>query len=271
MRATMAWKRGTQNNTAGEIRKGHIREFLVPSSKDVGVVGKLKILSMEETVFHDNFHESYFALICTPNNGLPEQYFPFIENNTLYLHAHQHPRCVLTAVLHENVPSGCIVLNEIQRVNSKVCSGENEDWTIYQGDTFVYDGREGVIGNTELRALNRPTPVLKSMTMQIRPRYVETFQNEDGFEINGRLLSQHLQKVLYGAILSLDELFLLSLPNNCVCEEDGESRIPIVCRIGELESREDEVINEDDDYLIPDCHRGIVDADTVPSVTNYLT
>ena len=38
-----AWKRGTQNNQAGEIRKGHIKEFLQPSSRESSVSVKLKV------------------------------------------------------------------------------------------------------------------------------------------------------------------------------------------------------------------------------------
>jgi hypothetical protein len=272
----MAWKRGTQNNTAGEIRRGHIREFMAPSSKEVGIVGKLKILSMEQTEFFEDYSESYFGLVCTPNTGLPPQFHSHIENNILYLHSHQHPRCVLTALLNENVPAGCIVLNEIQLVNSKVCTGELEDWTVYQGDTFVYDGREGVIGNTEVRSVNRPTPVLKSISMWIRPRFLESIQTHSGFALNGKLFSQHLQKIFYGAILSMDELFLCTPPPSCLSpsvsakstqqkeEDDNEEvdSIPIVCRIGEMEALEDEV-DDEEDILIPDCYRGIVDADTV--------
>jgi hypothetical protein len=280
----MAWKRGTQNNTAGEIRRGHIREFMTPSSKEVGIVGKLKIVSMEQTEFFEDYSESYFALVCTPNTGLPPQFHSQIENNILYLHSHQHPRCVLTALLNENVPTGCIVLNEIQLVNSKVCTGEIEDWTVYQGDTFVYDGREGVIGNTELRSVNRPTPVLKSISMWIRPRFLESIQNKNDFTINGKIFSQHLQKIFYGAILSLDELFLCTPPPSCLSifpenaphkeqeAEDSEDvdSIPIVCRIGEMEAVEEDV-DDEEDILIPDCHRGIVDADTVRTLSfeNY--
>jgi hypothetical protein len=267
----MAWKRGTQNNSAGEIRRGHIREFLAPSSKEVGVVGKLKILSMENTAFHQNYKESYFALICSLDHNLPSQFATKIDNNTLYLHSHQHPRCVLTAIIHDEVPSGCIILNEIQRVNSKVCSGEIEDWTVYQGDSFVYDGREGVIGNTELRSTERPTPTLRSLSMWIRPRFLESIESEDGLTINGKVFAQYLQKVLFGAILSLDELFLCTPPPLAVTAAaagcvDGEEieRVPIVCRIGEMEAMEEEQVDEEDDFLLPDCYRGIVDADTVP-------
>jgi hypothetical protein len=279
----MAWKRGTQNNSAGEIRRGHIREFLAPSSKEAGIVGKLKILAMENTNFYSEYKESYFALICSLNHDLPSQFRTKIENNnTLYLHSHQHPRCVLTVILHDDVPSGCIILNEIQRVNSKVCSGELEDWTIYQGESFVYDSREGAIGNTEIRSIDQPIPILKSLTMWIRPRFLDSFQNRNELILNGKIFGQYLQKVFYGAILSMDELFLSTPTGSCLenCRHEGEEGgeeeeeqegVPIVCRVGEMEAREEEEVDEEEDFLLPDCYRGIVDADTVrntPSITH---
>jgi hypothetical protein len=123
----MAWKRGTQNNSAGEIRKGHIKEFLQKSSKSMGVVGKLHVVSMATIpTLQKAFGESYFALISSIENGIPVQYKEYIRDNMLLLHAHEHPRVVLSALLHPDVPPGCIVMNEIQCLNSKVCTGEFE-------------------------------------------------------------------------------------------------------------------------------------------------
>jgi hypothetical protein len=123
----MAWKRGTQNNPAGEIRKGHIKEFQQKSSKESGVVGKLHIVNMSSIPsLQSAFGESYFALISSVSNGLPPQFEEHINNNMLLLHAHQHPRVVLSALLHPDVPPGSIVMNDIQCLNSKVCTGEFE-------------------------------------------------------------------------------------------------------------------------------------------------
>lgn len=126
-KTAMAWKRGVQNNPAGEIRKGHIKEFQQKSSKATGVVGKLHIVSMASIPsLQTAFGESYFALISSLSNDLPPQFVDHISNNVLLLHAHQHPRVVLTALLHPDVPPGSIVMNEIQCLNSKVCTGEFE-------------------------------------------------------------------------------------------------------------------------------------------------
>ena len=43
----MAWKRGTQNNQAGIIRKGQIKEFHLPSSNQINSHGKLKVIDIE--------------------------------------------------------------------------------------------------------------------------------------------------------------------------------------------------------------------------------
>ena len=123
----MAWKRGTQNNSAGEIRKGQIKEFQQKSSKETGVVGKLHIVSMSSIPsLQADFGESYFALISSPSNGLPAQFEKHIDSNMLLLHAHEHPRVVLSALIHPEVPPCSIVMNEIQCLNSKVCTGEYE-------------------------------------------------------------------------------------------------------------------------------------------------
>jgi len=123
----MAWKRGTQNNSAGEIRKGHVKEFLLQSSKESGVGGKLHIVSMSSIPsLQSAFGDSYFALISSLSNDLPPQFEQHINNNVLLLHAHEHPRVVLSALIHPDVPPASIVLNEIQCLNSKVCTGEFE-------------------------------------------------------------------------------------------------------------------------------------------------
>ena len=124
----MAWKRGTQNNTPGEIRKGHVREFLFPSSKGVSVSDKLRII--DARIFVPSGHNTS-ALV---SSKLPESFVPFVTDGILYIHSHDHPRCVLKVCQHDSIPHGCIALNETQRINSKVCIGELQEWTVYQGE-----------------------------------------------------------------------------------------------------------------------------------------
>lgn len=123
----MAWKRGTQNNAAGVIRKGHVKEFLQKSSKASGVVGKLHIVGLASIPsLQSAFEDSYFALVSSLENDLPPQFEEHVHDNVLLLHSHEHPRVVLSALLHPDVPPASIVMNEIQCLNSKVCTGEFE-------------------------------------------------------------------------------------------------------------------------------------------------
>ena len=124
----MAWKRGTQNNIPGEIRKGHIREFLFPSSKGASTTEKLLILDANGLIPCDH---STAAFISTK---IPESFSQFSSGGTLFIHCHEHPNSVLKVVQHASIPEGCIALNETQRINSKVCVGVLQEWTVYQGE-----------------------------------------------------------------------------------------------------------------------------------------
>jgi hypothetical protein len=146
----MAWKRGTQNNQAGAIRKGHIREFLLPTSRESSISIKLKIIDKllfpnEESYLYVNDMLPY-ALINF--ESLPSEFKSTIniDNEFLYLHAHDHPTSILACKSSSLIPMSCVFMNEVQLLNSKVCVGEIEDFTIYQGDSFAYDAREGCIG-----------------------------------------------------------------------------------------------------------------------------
>jgi hypothetical protein len=136
----MAWKRGVQNNQAGVIRKGHIKEFLMPSSKDASVSFKLKIVD------HRDLDEDVVTLLhqsCSAHanfNYLSENIRVFIADDPscLYIHAHDHPASVISLRHLEIVPPGVIALSESNRVNAKVCIGELQEWTIYQGSGIYY-------------------------------------------------------------------------------------------------------------------------------------
>lgn len=253
----MAWKRGTQNNSAGEIRKGHIKEFLQKSSKATGVVGKLKILSLSSfpSLEHD-FDESFYALICSPCNGLPSQFEDYIKDKMLLLHAHEHPRVVLSALVHPDVPHGSIIMNEIQCLNSKVCTGELEDWTVYVGDHVTYDGREGAIGATDVKITSdKSICFLRTMCVSVRPRYSLSEKCELVDAVN---LARHIQKSMFDCVISTDEIFQVTTRT-----ESGD-QLKLVCRVGELEEDVDamECVDEENDIDMPDCYRGRITADT---------
>jgi len=270
----MAWKRGTQNNPAGEIRKGHIKEFLQKSSKATGVVGKLHIVSMSSMPsLFSAFGESYFALVSTESNGLPPQFAEHVKNNMLLLHAHEHPRVVLSALLHPDVPPGSIVMNEIQCLNSKVCTGEHEDWTVYVGDHFAYDGREGAIGATDVKVVgDKSICFLRTMSVAVRPRFVPTLDelDDDGDDIPTLLcdaveVAKVIQKNMYDCVISCDEIFQVTVPSI-----NGHSS-QLVCRVSELEEdaegNDEEEVDEEHDIDMPDCHRGRITAETAVYLT----
>lgn len=253
----MAWKRGTQNNQAGVIRKGHIKEFLRPSSKDINVHGRLKILNLEDIVEFSNYVDGS-AFVCSRNNGLPDSFREFISSeNSIYLHAHEHPKSVLHALLNDKIPSGCIALNATQRLNNKVCTGENEEWTVYTGEEFTYDAREGVIGDTQIRSTGTFAPSLLEVLMEIRPRFIPN-TSKDIIQIHATKVSGLLSCNLFGCIISLGELYTVTYDD---CQ--------FVCRVVEVRPETDEQTNNDEDddddetFEMEDHYRGIVEAHTV--------
>lgn len=85
----MAWKRGAQNNQAGIIRIGHVKEFVRSTiARESREFGYLKIVEIEEIPSLANYSESVSALICTEENGLPELLARNLQGNSIYLHAH---------------------------------------------------------------------------------------------------------------------------------------------------------------------------------------
>lgn len=253
-----AWKRGTQNNQAGAIRKGQVKEYLAPSNKDISVSGKFKIISPDDALKPDKvkclFHNSTTALICTNEHGFPSSLIPFLSpNGSIYLHSHEHPRCILTAYQHEDVPPGAIILSDFQRVNSKVCIGEIEDWTVYQVEKIKYDNREGAIGNTELRIKNVITPLVSKLIVDLRPRVTK---NESTTIVNATIASNMIAKIFFGSIATIEEIFVIEI-----------DRDEFVGRIISL-SCEDDDIEEEDDFVLPDHYRGVVDASTEVFITS---
>eukprot|EP00601_Ochromonadales_sp_CCMP2298_P032306 CAMPEP_0173329108 /NCGR_PEP_ID=MMETSP1144-20121109/2535_1 /TAXON_ID=483371 /ORGANISM="non described non described, Strain CCMP2298" /LENGTH=167 /DNA_ID=CAMNT_0014273687 /DNA_START=32 /DNA_END=532 /DNA_ORIENTATION=- len=166
----MAWKRGVENNLPGVIRKGHIKEFLLQNHREVSVSGSLKILEAEKLVAGGALWVDPHCAMAYVCEGLPEQFKAFVSSeNTLYLHAHEYPTSVLTATTHAGVPVGCIVLNQVQRINSRVCAGELQSWSVFTGDVAMYDCREGAMGDHVRRAATHPPPVARRLLLEIRP------------------------------------------------------------------------------------------------------
>ena len=118
----MAWKRGTQNNQAGAIRMGHVKEFLVPSSRERGVSARLRIIETEHCEGLAAFAGASHACVCDAAHGLPAEFASALEGGLIYLHAHEHPGTVLAVAPNAAVPEGCIALS-VQRM---ACTHEIE-------------------------------------------------------------------------------------------------------------------------------------------------
>jgi hypothetical protein len=252
----MAWKRGTQNNQAGAIRKGHIKEFLVPSSRSTSVTVKFNVLSINDSELLDSYQDSVTAFVCSRDHGFPEELYPYVNNDMIYLHAHEHARSVISAVLHPSVPPGAIILNDSHLVNSKVCTGESQEWTVYQGEQFAYDAREGVVGDTALRSLGNTLPVLSDISVAIRLRY-NLDEASNPIEIDAEMMKRIIMKKLFMSIISLDEVFVTTVMN-----------VQIVCRVSEVSIERTEEDEEESQVLTDDDYRGLFDAMTVRTSRN---
>ena len=90
----MAWRRGTQNQQAGEIRKGHIKEFLVPSSKSTAAEDERVALRIVEA---ESLGAEFLRSACAYANpqGLPEAFRAALaRDGCVHVHAHEHPAVV---------------------------------------------------------------------------------------------------------------------------------------------------------------------------------
>ena len=235
----MAWKRGVANNQAGEIRKGQVREFRQPSSQQTGLSLPLKVLARTDN--------SAYALLSAVS--LPAEVLGRLSTQGfLYLHAHRHPASVITAVLSDDLPERSIALTDTQLVNSKVCIGERQPFTLYDSNVFAYDCREGVIGNTDVR-VDREAEVLSRLGLEIRLREKMSIPSE--VIVSTRRVVENLGRLLYGVLVTVGDIYLLQLDNH-----------QLVCRVSQLEPEE----VEDDDLEIVDYYRGLVDDSTAISV-----
>ena len=242
----MAWKRGTQNNQAGEIRKGHVKEFLLPRARELGIgSAKLRIIG-------DRAPGVSSALALIGSESFPEELARYVDEatQTILLHAHAHPRSVLRAALFDQVPPGCISLSQSQLINSKVCVNDAPCFTAFTGSVYAFDAREGRIGDTEVRYQTKPPSCLDSLTLQVRLLSPAT---TGGVEVLAETLERQLAADLYGAIVTVDEVYVVEQGN-----------VKLVCRVvGVSEEKEQEEEDEEED----ECYRGVV----LPPATRFLT
>lgn len=298
----MAWKRGTQNNQAGEIRKGHIREFLLPSSRELSVTCTLKIIDTS-TILKTNFHDATEHDQChSVQTNLAFINFDHMagdilahikpnNNQYLYLHAHEHPICVLTCAHDSNVTPGCIALSEIHRANSKVCIGEQQEWSVYQGEVFAFDARDVSIGDTQVRA-GGDVPHLQTLVLDIRSHITPTSTSATSSSsslagkgknvastptINAKILRPQLCRFLMWNIISAQETYLFHVPSHDenifgIVLTVAELRSIVPCKVDDTDGVADGVTekstdNDDDDedetFDSANDYRGLVTHDTV--------
>jgi hypothetical protein len=165
----------------------------------------------------------------------------------IHLHAHKHPTSVVAAVLRDDVPAGCVALTEAHRVNSKVCLGERVTFTVYESNVFTYDGREGVLGNTELR-VDRVSRPLVSVLVEARLRE-DVPDSSSAVTMNALRLSADVKSSLYGTIVSINDLYTMRF-----------GATELVLRISDLRPEDDDA---ESDFELADDYRGLVDDSTV--------
>ena len=124
-----------------------------------------------------------------------------------------------------------------------MCTGENEEWTIYQGGHICFDGREGAIGNTNVRENVQDSLPLTSATFEVRPRYVdkedsdeESDSEKEKITVAAKTLQSCLSKSLDSCIVSLHEV---------IAFRDGDQEY--VARLTEVKPEENEEEHDDDD------------------------
>ncbi len=246
-----------QNNQAGVIRRGQIREFLLPSSRCSSVSNDLLVTGITESPLADVYGSSSTTAFISSSSP-PDEFLPFVKHEMIYLHAHEHARCILNVMLNPLVTAGTIVLSDVQLANCKVIPGEKERWTVYQGDNFTFDAREGAIGDTELRSRGNGIPILSEMTICIRRRSplcdAESFIGDK--EVDARDFIREANRQLHLHVVSLDEIFAAVVEGN-----------EYVCRIAEVVAESSSIDSEeavDNNDSSDSCdYRGLVDANTV--------
>eukprot|EP00635_Sarcinochrysidales_sp_CCMP3193_P000895 CAMPEP_0118911176 /NCGR_PEP_ID=MMETSP1166-20130328/12981_1 /TAXON_ID=1104430 /ORGANISM="Chrysoreinhardia sp, Strain CCMP3193" /LENGTH=520 /DNA_ID=CAMNT_0006850653 /DNA_START=28 /DNA_END=1590 /DNA_ORIENTATION=+ len=216
----MAWKRGTQNNLASSIRMGQIEAFTVASSKASAAEDEkvtLKVVAGDTTG-----SRAYVNAADLPRG---------VSN---FVHAHEHAAVVLRLdTSRASVPRGCIVLNEAQRLNSKVCDTQKVEWTAYRGRHVARDAREGAIGDTTVHVVADPhLSVVVCEARPLEPRRSDDDLKDSSLVRDAGALLRDIATLCLDCLVSVDELFVL----------DG-----VVLRIVEVRRDDDDDDDDDDD------------------------
>lgn len=205
------------------------------------------------------------ALICLPSKGLSKELSDYMTSHSLaspqdssfsqepqyvYLHSHKFPHSILPCVIHDLVPTGCILMKDYQLVNCKVCVGDLVEFTLYLGEMLSYDTREGAIRDTTIRyrSILPITRVLISIQSINKNGSID-----EPDPIDGKQLSREFNQSFRGCIITTEEVYSITFSDR-----------HLICRVSEIitEQDDDNDIDEENDISLPDSYRGIIDGST---------
>lgn len=245
----MAWKRGIQNNKPGEIRRGQIKEFMLPKSSDLNRSAFFRVTeSPEQHSPNPAVFNSALALVSSINFPVELESYIDASSNTILLHAHAHPRSVILAQLSSHVAPGCIILSPSQRINSKLCLHDTTRLTAYTGDVYCFDAREGIIGDTAVHFTSRPPLPLRTLTIECKllpsSSPSDTTQAFPGIwgadrpavELQNSSIANKLAADIHACVVSVDDIYVVAVNGH-----------QVVCRVVAVEGDEDETEDEDED------------------------
>ena len=234
----MAWRRGTQNQQAGAIRKGHVKEFLVPSSKKLATEDEQCALKVVDA-------PTQSACAYARYRDLPPAFRAAVDaHGCVHVHFHEHPAHVQRLVIDDSVPEGCISLNDVQRLNNRVCVHDAPSMTLYRGRHEALDAREAAIGATDV--VVKPDSELAAVVFEVRRR-----DASKDVAIDAVKLSALLGKHCFGCVVTVPEVHVLTIDD-----------VVVVARVVEVRADRDEEEDDEDD----DEYRGVVTASTAAYV-----
>lgn len=248
-----AWKRGTQNNLPGSIRMGHIKEFVAHSTKDdLSEQYTLRILDFNDSVqvseyISNAYYDSPVALVSSSIlSSQTSDIEPALKvKDLIYLHPHKFPHTVLSCVIIDTIPHGCIVLKDFHLSNAKVCVGDKEVFTRYQGEQIIYDVREGAIRDMTVRY--KPLLPVQKVLFSIQPRCAALSSCK---ELDASTVSAQIAKSFWGLIITKEEVYIFDI---------GDENY--VCRVCDIVQESMDNVYEDLNG-IDGSYRGIIDAST---------
>ncbi|KAH8047480.1 hypothetical protein JL722_13109 [Aureococcus anophagefferens] len=226
------------NQQAGAIRKGHIKEFLVPSSAKLAAADESgPSTSSPRKCCSAPTASTAPAPTCPRTCPDCPRRAPLWSDGDFHVHAHEHPAVVQRVAVRGGVPPGAIALSEVQRLNNRVCVHDDPTWTLYRGKHETLDAREAAMGAT---AVARAVPDLDAAAIIFEVRL--RFDRPGGAAADHGVLRRALTAHCFGCLVTAPELFVL--PG---VEADDGSSVELVARVVEVRCERDDDDDGDDD------------------------